>query len=128
MSELALLEGIVTALPHLTKLNEEKLLNKDKCSVLNSDEVSPEKFWDSLNKGKYHMFGRTRQYHSKIDIGGMAIHQGFMTPNYGWNCSKTKFKDLPKRQQKIIAATLKCKDELYTIVSIRGMCGKLFRI
>lgn len=123
-----MIEGIAAALPALNQLSEGMGKNRDKYPVFDTEETDPEKFWDSLNKGPYHMFGRIRQYHSKIDVGNLAVHQGFMTPNFIWYCGKEKFKDLPKRQQKIIAATLNTKDEKYLIISLRSLAGNLFRI
>lgn len=109
-------------------LSGSNMLNRDRYPAFNTDETDPEKFWDSLNHGKYHMFGKKRQYANKIEVGELAIHQGYMTAETRWACDNRKFKDLSRRQKKIIDTTLKCKDEEYRIISTRGMCGSLFRI
>ena len=125
------MEGIATIVSAYIKLlgdTEKTVLNRDHYPVFNTDETCPEKFWDSLNKGKFFLFGRRKQYYKKIEVGSLAVDQGFMTANYGFNCSSDKYKDLSKRQQKIIKLALSCKNEIYTPFSLRGMCGKLFRV
>jgi len=120
---------LISVLPALNKLNEgQPKLNRDKYPAFNTDETDPEKFWNSLNHGKYFTVCGKRCYHLKHDIGSLALDQGYMTPNTRWDGSSTKYKDLNKKQQRIIAAALKCKDEAYSMFAIRGLCGDLFRV
>ena len=123
-------EVLVAALAiNKSGINEgQPKLNRDKYPAFNTDETDPEKFWNSLNRGKYFTVCGKRCYHLKHDIGSLASAQGYMTPNTRWDGSSTKYKDLNRKQQRIIAATLKCKDEPYSMFAIRGLCGDLFRI
>jgi hypothetical protein len=120
--------NLIGVIPALAKLSEGMGKNRDQFPVFNTEETDPEKFWNSLNKGKFFLFNGKRHYHTKTDVGGLAVHQGFMKPSMGWNGTNIKYKDLNRRQQKIIAAALKCKDELYTVLGIRALCGNLFKI
>jgi hypothetical protein len=118
----------LSIVPALAKLSEGQGRNRDKYPVFNTEENDPQKFWDSLNKGKYYTLCGKRAYRNKADVGSLALHQGFMGPNTCWDAWSTKYKDLSKKQQKIIIVTLKCKDEPYTIIGIRSLCGNLFRV
>ncbi len=124
-----MLLGALVATAALQDINKGKGLNRDQYDgVFNTDETDPAKFWDSLNKGKYWMLGKRRMYHAKTSVGALAVDQGFMTPSMGWNTSNTKYADLKPKQQRIIKAALKCKDEPYSVLPIRGLMGNLFRV
>ena len=120
--------GFLKAVVSLSKIGPQNKQNKDIYPVFNTEETDPEKFWNKLNKGGYWMYGNKRYYHIKTEVGSLAVDQGFMTPNTGWDCSNTKFKDLTKKQQRIITATLKLKNESYRAIGIRSLCGNLFKI
>lgn len=100
-----------------TKTSIKNKLNRHHFRVFNTDETDPEKFWNNIES-----------FSDRVDVGGLALHQGFMTANTRFNCYDVKYSNLSRKQQKIIEATLKCKDEPYSIVSTRGAMGKLFRI
>lgn len=121
---------ILAAVQANIELNKEQKLNSDHYPVFKNCEIDPEKFWDGLNKGKFHLsWDNKKQYHNKIDVGNLAIHNGLMTPNTrSFDIGKTKYKDLSKRQQKIITQTLKYKDELYQVINIRQCIGNLYRV
>ena len=108
-----------------TKTNKT---NRQQFKVFNTKEKDPAKFWDSLNKGTYHMLCGKRSYHTKLEVGQLALHNGFMTANTLWDCTNKPYKDLSGKQQRIIEATMELKDEVYTLISVRGCFGKLFKI
>ncbi len=122
--------GIALAASKMVKYKNNKVItNRDKYEILKHYNDNPEIFWNSLNHGKYYMFNKHRHYFSKIDIGGLAIHHGFMTPRTcRFDVTNTQFEKLSKWQQKVIKAVLKTTDEAYTPIGLRALCGDLFRI
>jgi hypothetical protein len=78
-------------------------LNKDHFKVLNTNESSPEIWWDSLGEAE------------RNEVGLVAFHYHRFTPNYIWWTSE-KFKDIKKPQKAHIKFALSKKDcEYYRI-------------
>jgi hypothetical protein len=101
-------EGIAIAAPFLHELNKGKGKNRDEMPILNT-ELPVDQWWDSLD------------YQGKVSVGMVALHFYMMTPNSKFICNETKFKDLPKRQQKRIENCLKEKDYPYSMYDIKGL-------
>lgn len=123
--------GPITTQIALKDINEGKGLNKDQYDgVFNTSETDVSKFWDGLNTGKSWLTCGKRSYATKVSVGSLALDQGFMKASYHFDCTATKFADLKPKQQRIIkaAAAFKCKDEMYSILPIRGLCRDLFHI
>lgn len=124
-----MIDALVAAVHGLKDLNKGQGKNKDHYhGAFNTTETDPAKFWDSLNKGKKWLCAGKMSYSLKLAVGTLAVNQGFMTPNSQWDCSNTKFADLKPKQQRIIKAALKCKNEPHSVIAIRGLCGSLFRV
>lgn len=118
--------ALIKAVGPIVKISEGLGCIRDEFPALNTEEINPEKFWDSLNHGKYFMLCGKRYYDNKHQVGAVALHQGLMSANYGWNGWNTKFKNLDKRQQKIIQQVLSYKNEPYTVISIPQIAKGLF--
>lgn len=123
-----LVTGIALAAVKIAEMSKGMGLNRDQYPALNTEETDPEKFWNSLNYGKYYMTGGKRYYNTKHQVGSVALNNGLMSVNFCWDGRNTKFKDLDKRQQKIIKLVLSYKDEKYLVIGIRAMAGSLFRV
>lgn len=120
-----MLVGIFVAAHAMQGMSTGK--NKDHYNkVFDTEETDVAKFWDSLNTGRSWILGHKKQYATKVDVGSLAVDQGFMSPNFRWDCTNTKFKDLKRVQQRIIIACFKCKDEMHSIISIRALANNMF--
>lgn len=120
--------SLLHAIRAISKLDDQKQLNRDKFPVFNTDETDPEKFWNSLGKGKFMITCGKRYYDNKHQVGSLALHNGLIKPSTGWDGNSTKYKNLSKKQQRVIKIVLGYKDEPYTSISLRGLCGNLFRV
>lgn len=122
-----MLAGLIKASTILAPLTKGTT-NKDIFPALKTYITDPEKFWDSLNNGTSYMCAGRKCFNNKVDVGNLALHHKYMTANAKFDCSNTLFKDLKPSQKRVIASTLKTKDEPYTIVSIRGMGADIIKM
>jgi hypothetical protein len=124
MEQLTQMYAAVAFAPILHKLNKgEPKLNKEKYPVLKTRKKTAEEWWDSLNKGKrFKLCGRF-SFHTKIDVGHVAMHYHQMSANYKWNCTSDKFATLTKSQQRIVKFVFERKNDKYNMFDMVGMLG-----
>ena len=128
LNYMELVTGIALAAVKIAEMSQGMGLNRDQYPALNTEETDPEKFWDSLNHGKSWISCGKNYYDNKHQVGSVALNNGLMSVNFCWDGRNTKFKDLDKRQQKMIKLALSYKDEKYLFIGIRSLAGSLFRV
>lgn len=115
------LQAICSIIPALHKLNAGKGKNKDEFPVLNTTETNAEIWWNNLNKGKRFKSCGKMCYHTKMDVGSIAIHYKQMSANYKWDATNTKYNDLTKSQKAIVSFVLSKKDEYYSMFPLTSL-------